>query len=402
MLYYFGAGITLFLLLILVSKKGKTIADKILAVWLLVIALHTSLFIINLQPATIDNIHWILAVGTPFPLLHGPFLWLYTAASTNMLPVKRKFWVIHFLPAIITVIYLLPLYLLDAQQKMDIFISKGQEYQTANTILIVLIQLSGLIYISWSFFLLQKHKKNIGEQFSYEEKINLNWLRYLIYGLLVIWVIIILLKKNSLIFGAGVVFVTLLGFLGIRQVGIFGNSRPFVPEGLKPAVDPATEAPKPLMQHNTAFENANEPKEIKAAQLSTESNHSKKKYANSGLSAAVAIEVHVKLTMAMQQHKWYTEHELSLAMLAEKLNIHPNYLSQVINEKEMKSFFDYINSLRVEEFKRLVSLPESNQYTMLSIAYDCGFNSKSSFNKNFKKVTGVSPSEYIAGLSTIK
>jgi AraC-like DNA-binding protein len=85
-------------------------------------------------------------------------------------------------------------------------------------------------------------------------------------------------------------------------------------------------------------------------------------------------------------------------MLAKKIKIHPNYLSQVINEKQGKTFFEYINTLRVEEFKRLVALPESKQFTIMSLAYDCGFNSKSSFNKNFKKVTGQSPSEYLAAI----
>ena len=97
----------------------------------------------------------------------------------------------------------------------------------------------------------------------------------------------------------------------------------------------------------------------------------------------------------MQQEKFYTEPELTLAALAEKLNIHPNYLSQVINEKEGKSFYDYINTLRVEEFIRLILIPENSKFTMLSLASDCVFNSKSSFNKNFKKVTGQSPSEYL-------
>lgn len=77
------------------------------------------------------------------------------------------------------------------------------------------------------------------------------------------------------------------------------------------------------------------------------------------------------------------------------LNTHPNYLSQVINEKEGVSFYDYINGLRVDEFKRLVTMPENQKYTIISLACECGFNSKSAFNRIFKKYTNLSPSAYL-------
>lgn len=104
----------------------------------------------------------------------------------------------------------------------------------------------------------------------------------------------------------------------------------------------------------------------------------------------------------MEQEKMFTIPELTLTDLAIKLNIHPNYLSQVINDLEGLNFFNYINTLRVEEFKKLVSKPESKKYTFLSLAYECGFNSKTTFNRFFKKVTGLSPSEYVNKLSLDK
>ncbi|HZI54714.1 MAG TPA: helix-turn-helix domain-containing protein, partial [Chitinophagaceae bacterium] len=79
----------------------------------------------------------------------------------------------------------------------------------------------------------------------------------------------------------------------------------------------------------------------------------------------------------------------------EILKIHPNTLSQVINSFENKTFYDYINGLRIEEFKTLVTDPGSRQFTLLSLAFECGFNSKTAFNRNFKKATGQSPSDYL-------
>ncbi|MBM3417512.1 MAG: AraC family transcriptional regulator [Bacteroidetes bacterium] len=397
-IYYIGIGINFFLLLILLSKKGKNRADNILAAWLFVIAIHTLTFIFTLQPVSLNNIHLIMGVSAPFPLIHGPFLYLYTAASTNMFPLKRRTWLLHFLPFLLTVILLLPLFLKSGEEKLNIYRTGGNDYRLVNIILVILIWLSGLIYIIWSFVLLNKHKKNIGQQFSYEEKINLNWLRYLIYGILVIWLIIIIVKENAFIFGAGVVFVTLLGFLGIRQVGIFSQAEKVLPDFAETDNEPTFEVKEQIIPPEQATNNSNEMTgaDENLSKEPSDSINSQKKYAKSGLSVEKGLEIHQKLIQAMEVQKLFTEPELSLSMLAEKISVHPNYLSQVINEREGKSFFDYINNLRVEEFKLLMTLPESNKFTMFSLAYECGFNSKSSFNKNFKKVTGQAPSAYFA------
>lgn len=66
----------------------------------------------------------------------------------------------------------------------------------------------------------------------------------------------------------------------------------------------------------------------------------------------------------------------------------------MINTREGKSFYDYVNALRVSAFQELLLQPGSGQYTLLSLAFECGFNSKTSFNRNFKKITGMSPRDY--------
>jgi len=97
----------------------------------------------------------------------------------------------------------------------------------------------------------------------------------------------------------------------------------------------------------------------------------------------------------MQTQKVFKQEELTLAQLARMLDVHPNNLSQVINTYENKNFYDYINSLRIEEFKSLALMPQNSRYTLLSLAFEVGFNSKTSFNRNFKKFTGLSPSSYL-------
>jgi YesN/AraC family two-component response regulator len=97
----------------------------------------------------------------------------------------------------------------------------------------------------------------------------------------------------------------------------------------------------------------------------------------------------------MTEKKLHLIPELTLANVAEELKVHPNTLSQVINRIEKRSFFDYINKLRVEEFLEKVAIPDNQKFTLLSLAYESGFNSKTSFNRNFKNIVGKSPSEYL-------
>ena len=100
----------------------------------------------------------------------------------------------------------------------------------------------------------------------------------------------------------------------------------------------------------------------------------------------------------MNKEQLYVNSELTLVELAQTLDVLPNNLSQVINTFEQKNFYDYINTKRVELFLKLVAIPENKKYTILSLAFECGFNSKSSFNKYFKKVTNQTPSEYLNSL----
>jgi len=96
----------------------------------------------------------------------------------------------------------------------------------------------------------------------------------------------------------------------------------------------------------------------------------------------------------METEKPYLEPRITIAELAQRMDIPVNYLSQVINEQLDQNFFDFINTYRVAEFKRLLAEPDFQHYTLLSLAYEAGFNSKSTFNAIFKKITGRTPSDY--------
>jgi len=383
MFYLAGIVLTFFLSILLITKKGKSAADWILALWLFIIGLHLS-FVFLAFTKKIYSFPYLIGLSFPFPLLQGPFLFLYTAALTNR-NVGFKYKAAHFIPFLLLFFLFLPFYLLPSSEKIVIFKNQGLGYETKLTIMIVSIMISGVVYVALSLWLLNRHKRTIEDQFSSIGKINLAWLRYLIYSIGIIW-LFVFVGNDFLIFNAVVVFVFFLGYFGIKQMGIFTQLYPpyrdyftNVSEIIEESVLPTSNVPVPLSDivTNKSDSTANA------------------KYQRSSLTEESALRIHSALIELVRKNRPYINPELSLTELAKTLSVHPNNLSQVINTFEGKTFFDYINTLRIEEFKHLVTQPESEKFTLLALALDCGFNSKTSFNRNFKSATGLSPSEYL-------
>jgi AraC-like DNA-binding protein len=367
MFYLGGVTLALFLSLLLISKRNKTMPDTILSVWLLVISIHLLLFYFSKAQLYFE----IWGTGLALPLVHGPFLYWYTRTLTNR-KLSTVTILLHFLPFALTFLYLIPFILLPVDQKLFIIENEGVGYENFNKIRHVANIISGLLYVTLSSLVIRKHRQSIVHQFSSLEKINLQWLQYLIYWIGAIWVLVIV-GNDKWIFTAVVLFILFIGFFGMRQVGIFYS------------LDISANKNEEILPH-----------------LTQESDHEyidhaleSRKYLKSGLSKEGSAKLHHDLLNLMKVEKPFRDCELSLSELASRLNTQPNHLSQVINEREGKNFYDYINTLRIEEFKRLASMPESRKYTLLALAQECGFNSKSSFNRYCKKVTGKSPSELL-------
>jgi len=364
MFYLTGVGLAFFLCLLLVTKRNKSTADILLATWLLLNTLHLLFFYLDRT----RQYPQFLGAAMPLPLVHGPFLYAYTRALTNR-ALPTKVLMLHFLPALVVLVWMIPFLLLTTAEKQVVFDNRGVGYETFNTIRYSAVVLSGILYVILSSLVLQRHRRSIAEEFSYTEKINLAWLQYLIYWIGAIW-LGVLLSNETMIFSTAVLFMVFVGYFGIRQTSIFHVG--IAQTGSVPGTERAEAEP-----HVTA---------------------EKRKYEKSGLTVEASQSLHLSLINLMESEKVFRESELSLTELAARLNTPPNYLSQVINEREGKTFYDYINTLRIEEFKRLAAGPDSRRYTLLGLAQECGFNSKSSFNRYFKKVTGTSPSQFVPEL----
>ncbi len=206
--------------------------------------------------------------------------------------------------------------------------------------------------------------------FAYAEKISMRWLKFLIHGMAIIIIVVMgvayFLKEglgmhfdfniDLIFFGLIIAFIFFLGYFGIRFQGIFSE---------KTTHSVLVEPPQ------------------------------NGEYRRSGLKTDEAQRLQEALSSLMNAHKPFLEPKLSLTDLAGQLNTTPNNLSQVINQYERKNFYDYVNEYRVREFIERATLPENKNLNLLGIAYDSGFNSKSSFNEVFKKKTGKTPSRYL-------
>lgn len=105
--------------------------------------------------------------------------------------------------------------------------------------------------------------------------------------------------------------------------------------------------------------------------------------------------IYSQLIYLMEEEKLFLNPMLKLSDLAKNVNVPESYLSKIINYYEKKNFYDFVGYYRVEEFLRLISLYDNEKYSMYYLAFEAGFNSKSTFNNVFRRIKGMSPSEYI-------
>jgi AraC-like DNA-binding protein len=368
MIFFAGGTLAFFFEFLLLSKKSKTIYDKILTFWMFILGLHLFLFYFHIKGIDLSYPH-LLGIGIPLPLIHGPFLFLYTGFLTRYFTRWKPAYLLHFSPVIGFYLYYFNFFISTGKEKID-FVEKSitnPDFLLRTFFFYAL--LSGFSYTFLTFLLFRRHNRNIRNNLSNSsEKNNLHWLRNLLIGMLVIWMVVFLgyfvlatpLKDPAIYFSV-TLFVAFIGFFGLRQGNIFMN----LPE-------------------NYLIDGLND-----------DNQH---RYLKSGLKDEQATVIKQKLSTLMDEQKIFLDENISLPQLAGMIDVHPNYLSQVINERFQKNFYDFINSYRVEEFKRIVSIEKNRNKTFFALALDCGFNSKASFNSSFKKITGITPSEFVKSL----
>jgi AraC-like DNA-binding protein len=133
---------------------------------------------------------------------------------------------------------------------------------------------------------------------------------------------------------------------------------------------------------------------IKGYAISQQQSAKKITVINPPLNAITIQETISLLTKAMKKDKLYLNPNLTLAFVSENTGVAQKTISAVLNQHLHKSFNEFINEFRVEAFKEKIQAAEMNQFTIAGIAFECGFNSQATFQRTFKQIAGMSPSEF--------
>ena len=240
-------------------------------------------------------------------------------------------------------------------------------------------------YFGFSYRTIHQHQQRIKDIFSNLEKVKLDWLRKLLLAFGVIWVTALLrfltaygkvgYENKYIVPFLLCLTIFLIGWYALRQPEIFSDRWDrLVRENDRKSVSVAS------MERNRQKEPAG--------------SKQPPKYEYSSLSKQDITRHKDNLINYLMKEKPYTDPDLQLQNLADYLGIPSYQLSQIINTELQQNFYELINSLRIAEAKHRLVDPNKQHITILAIAYDVGFNSKSTFNTAFKKYTKMTPSQF--------
>jgi AraC-like DNA-binding protein len=376
-------------IVLIVLPRGNKSANRVLAAFLLAFA------IVLFEGFVFDAncyFHYphLQRIGSPVIFLFGPLAFFYVTALTSRGAFAFRWGhLMHLIPFGMKLVLSIPFYLLTAEEKIAVFkniiakLSKPASISLDPFLLILVTQIAA--YLIASLRQIVVYSSRIKESYSSLDKISLEWLRDVFIALFVLWSFFSFATVYAPAYGVyresmtalrlmigSIIFV--MGIRGLMQPQVFAQIEP---RQLQIEEDPVS-SPTPVMVEKRA----------------SEQNREGDKYRKSLLTEEQAAAILGQLSATMETERPFLDPELALPGLSSKLGVSPNQLSQVINGKLNKTFFDYINEHRVEEAKKLLLAPQSRHLSILGIAMDAGFNSKNAFYSAFKKYAGTTPAKY--------
>ena len=347
-------------LTVLIMHKKNIAANKILSLILLLSCgmLSTRILIINATDI------WVIqrfAIFETFIFLFGPLGYMYVK---RLMQVQKQSFILplyHFIPAILYFLYLLSFHLISgAEFKQKLIVG---DYNIPFLIAELAALLFNTYYLILSIRLLRVLKNEEKEQLSFPQN-GIQFIRVILIAITVviaIWVVVFMkayiLRITGMWINYNSVWITIsflnyiVGFYALTQPEIFRIRLVEKSKKIQPRLD--------------------DEEVIKLKRI---------------------------LSHCMEQDQVYLDHNLTLSDLAHRLNTSTNNLSWLINNVYEQSFYDYINSYRINAFLTKVERGEHIKQTFLSLSYDVGFNSKSTFNKAFKAIYNETPSNYVKSL----
>ena len=355
------AQLLLFAVFLISAKKNRGFDKAALALFLFA----NGIFILNflafryskeIIPYTVN----LFFIGSSFGFLFGPLLYLYTNAVTSSEFKFAKKDILHFVPFLLVFCLTLVRFQFQSYETKIDFLRTGLYGKTGSIIYLALMHTTILIYLLKAFLIVRQKNQNLKGYYSSLEKINYDWLKLVVSAFLIMWIVDIINWVTGSIGFNSTVLQESLTFTSLFINFVFANL--LILKSLRlPQTEPAAEIHK---------------------------------YEKSPLTLQTKSDILARLEKLMTQEKLFLNSSLNLGEVAQKLSVVPRYLSQVINELKEQNFYDYVNSHRIDEAKKILSDPSHDNEKILSVLYDCGFNSKSVFNTVFKRNTGITPSEY--------
>ena len=361
---YIGISQSFFAGLLIATKRPRIMANQVLAAWMFLICIEMIIVLIN------SNLVQLYSIKV-LPFTYGPLMYLYAKMMTQEKATFSWKYLWHFAPFIIFFVVAL------------IFLNKPVMEGTKGFLLVdrfislrIIYGVSFFISITFysvaTYVRIYRHQDAMKSYLSYSSsKVTLRWLIglsvtfYLSYvlvfiiGLMDILMNFMPFDPYELSFLGLTIFAFLYGFFGFKQPSIFEE---IVDKPQLIRIEPSKE-PKP--------------------------------YRKSGLKGKDVDRYKQKILQFMENEKPFLDRELSITDVANRLDIPRHFITEIINNHLGKNFYYFINEYRIDEVKKRLVDPAYKNLTILAIAYDSGFNSKSAFNSIFKDLTGITPSQYV-------
>lgn len=372
-------GMTMVVLLIIVMLKAKRDLPRIL---LAVIFASTFFFLLYYyaflhRSASLASIAVFFGYGMGYLL--GPILFFYIRSLTFSRENIVRPLFLHLIPyGIYWALVAVPLAI--SIFTGNVFAVYGQAIADVSEYLNIIENLYLMGYFMISLKLLSRLGYTYKENFSDLHQRDLGWCKFLVKGLMIIILLDTILSVYEMVYPPEVVVwnigmviaFSLIVFFGLLAYRGLFQARILVPEFLL--------TPRPE-SHSQVKDSKQDVIENKAYHLA-------------GMNEVEIERLKLRLGDIIREEKPYLNEGLTLSDLAERMGISDKKLSELLNHHLNTNFYEFINEYRVHTVKKKMLDPECAHLTLLGMAFDAGFQSKTSFNRVFKQKTGLSPSEY--------
>lgn len=353
-------------IILLFYQKGKHVSNLLIGLFIVLCTLHFTWSLI-IDTNLGDIYEPLLWFPYSYLLAIGPLIFLYTRSlAQHEFRIDRGV-LSHFLPVIVEL--LSQLY----------FIKEGiaenrVHYDVPGFIVFRVIHLTAAaisisIYGRKSLELIREHEAAIVQNFSNQRDVTLAWLSKLVKYMRVLWLFWLAFEVLFILFLQFQMHFMLVYLMLYLLLGATTYSTYWI------GIHALTKASSRL--------------EMVPALINPEKSNVYSRLSDDDLQSYSE-----SLDRLMVKEKLYLHETLTLRMLAQRLEVEPNLLSHILNNVLRKSFHDYVNEFRIQEVTRKMHSKEFRHLKIVEVAYECGFNSKATFNRVFKKLTGKSPSDY--------